>query len=243
MTHTTLEPRNAAAANLNDAVTGLGRRTLDAIFRHPLSHNLAWREVITLFAGIGGAEEKHNGDLMFSLGAERLSMKKAHDKNLGGSDVMDLRRFLIRAGWSPDAAPALAAATLPEPHRLIVVIDRGGATIHRVETLADGAHGLADEAPIHLPHHVERTSRGDVRDEADPNDERLFGSVAAAVADGGEIVIIGHGKGQSSEADHLAAYLEGHHKQTYHRLVRQIVADLAHLTPAQLLDLGRHAFG
>jgi len=59
----------------------------------------------------------------------------------------------------------------------------------------------------------------------------------------GEIVVIGHGKGQSNEADHLSAYLRAHHKETYARIVREIVADLPHMTTPELLDLGRHAFG
>jgi hypothetical protein len=66
--------------------------------------------------------------------------------------------------------------------------------------------------------------------------------VADAVAAGGEIVVIGHGKGQSNEADHLSAYLQAHHKPTWARIVREIVADLPHLTTPELLELGRHAF-
>jgi hypothetical protein len=55
--------------------------------------------------------------------------------------------------------------------------------------------------------------------------------------------VIGHGKGQSNEADHLTAYLKSHHRETYDRIVREVVADLPHMTTPQLLDLGRHAFG
>ena len=80
------------------------------------------------------------------------------------------------------------------------------------------------------------------RDEIYPDDTLFFEQVANAVSAGGEIVLIGHGNGQSNEADHLSGYLQTRHKQTYARIVREIVADLSHLTTPELLDLGRKAF-
>jgi len=106
----------------------------------------------------------------------------------------------------------------------------------------DGADGVTAYDPKHLLHHLERKMRDADRDETYPEDEQFFEQVADAVSAGGEIVVIGHGKGQSNEADHLSAYLKTHHKQTYARIVREIVADLPHLTTPELLDLGRHAF-
>ena len=69
MTHPKANGHDATASNLNAGVTGVDRRTLDAIFQHPLSHNLSWREVVNLFSAIGGAEEKRNGEFVFRAGA------------------------------------------------------------------------------------------------------------------------------------------------------------------------------
>ena len=237
MTNTEQHDHCVATANLNAAVTGVDRRTLDTIFRHPLAHNLSWREVVSLFATIGEADEKQNGEFEFRVGAERLSMKKPHTKDLTGPDVMDLRHLLTRSGWAPDASatpPAEAAAP-----SLIIVIDHAGARIYQT----DKSQTMAPHASQHLLHDLERKSRDEDRDETFPRDERFFERIAGAVAAGGKIVVIGHGKGQSSEADHLSAYLQSHHKQTYARIVREIVADLPHLTTPELLELGRHAFG
>jgi len=233
----------AAASNLNAAVTGVDRRALDGIFRHPLAHNLAWREVVTLLASIGSAEEKPNGEFLFQAGDESFSMKKPHTKDLTGPEVIDLRHFLTRAGWSPDAPAPASAAPAAEGLSLIVVIDHAGAKVYRVDRSADEKHGLSAYDPRHLLHHVERKMRDEDRDETYPDDERYFESIAAAVSPGAEIVVIGHGKGQSNEADHLSAYLKTHHNETYARVVREIVADLPHLTTPELLQLGRHAFG
>ena len=233
----------AATTNLSAAVTGVDRRTLDAIYHHPLSHNLSWREVVNLFTAIGGAEEKHNGEFAFRAGDETLVMKKPHNKDLTGPDVMDLRHFLTRTGWSPSASAhpnAKAAASAPS---LIVIIDHDGAKVYQIDRSIDAGHGVTSYDPKHLLHHLERKMRDEDRDETYPEDERFFEQVANALSAGSEIVVIGHGKGQSNEADHLSAYLQSHHKQTYARIVHEIVADLPHLTTPELLELGRHAFG
>jgi len=230
---------SAAASNLNAAVTGVDRRTLDAIFRHPLSHNLSWREVVNLFATIGSVEEKHNGEFVFQAGDEALAMKKPHTKDLTGPDVMDLRHFLTRAGWSPGTSAPLNADAATPPPSLIIVIDHAGAKVYKIDRSFDGSATAYD--PKHLLHHLEHKMRGEDRDETYPEDEQFFEQVADAVSAGGGIVVIGHGKGQSNEADHLSAYLQSHHKQTYARIVREIVADLPHLTTPELLELGRHA--
>jgi hypothetical protein len=231
----------AAALAQSAAVTGVDRRTLDAIFRHPLSHNLSWREVVNLFTAVGGAEEKHNGEFAFRAGDETLAMKRPHSKDLTGPEVIDLRRFLTRAGWSPSALPSLADADAAPTSGLIVVIDHAGAKVYRIDPSTDDGQGVMADDPRRLLHHLERKRHDEDRDETYPDDELFFEQVANAVASGGEIVVIGHGKGQSNEADHLTAYLKAHHKQTAARIVREIVADLPHLTTPELLDLGRHA--
>ncbi len=238
-----LDHPDAGASNLNATVTGADRRTLDAVFRHPLSHNLAWRDVIALVSAIGGVEEKSNGDVLLRAGDEHLSIKKPHTKDLTTSDVMDLRHVLTRAGWSPDAA-APSPAEAPPPagaQSLIVVIDHTGARAYRIDPSQDGAGGVTAAEPLHILRQGERSRRDEDRDEIYPADARFFEEVATALSPGGPIVVIGHGKGQSNEANHLTAYLKRHHGETYLRIVSERVADLPRLTPPELLKLGRDA--
>jgi hypothetical protein len=232
-----------AAPDLNTTVTGQDRRTLDGIFRHPLAHNLAWREVLALFRVIGGAEEKANGDLVFSAGGEHMTVKSHHTKDLTGQVVIDLRHLLTHAGWSASGSAPSAADAPSQPHRLIVVIDHAGARIYRIEQAGGGKDAVVAHDPKHVPHHLEHGMHDADRDETDPEDERFFDRIVDAVSSGGEIVVIGHGKGQSNEADHLSSYLKGHHSQTYARIVREIVADIPHLTTPELLRVGLDAFG
>lgn len=244
---TPLHTENAPplASNLNAAVTGADRRTLDAIYRHPLAHNLSWREVVALVTTIGAAEEKSSGDVLFRAGDERLSMKKPHGKDLMADDVIDLRHFLTRAGWSPEALspPEPPVHSAPQDASLVVVIDHAGAKVYRIDSAADDPQGATPSDPRHLLHHVERKQRDADHDETYPADDQFFEQVAATAAVGGHIVVIGHGVGQSNEADHLTAYLKRHHHDTYLRIVNEIVADLPSLTPPELLQLGRKALG
>jgi hypothetical protein len=230
------------ASNLNAAVTGADRRTLDAVFRHPLSHNLSWREVVALVSAIGDVEEKPSGDYLFRAGDERLSIKKPHGKDLSTTDVMDLRRLLTRAGWSPDAA---APAEPESPSAagdlsLIVVVDHAGAKVFRIDPSADDIGGVTALDPRHVVHPVGAHRRDQDREETYPADERFFEDVATALAPGGPIVLIGHGKGQSNEAGHLTAHLKRHHHDIYMRVVGELVADLPSLTTPELLQLGRY---
>lgn len=233
--------------SLNSQATGSDRRTLDAIFRHPVSHGLAWREVVSLINAIGNADERHNGEFMFSVGEERMPTRRPHNKDLTAPEVMEIRHFLIRAGWSPDSAAASKGETAqdgaaPEATRLIIVIDHAGARIFRIDLADDDRHGITPYDPKHLLHHIERKLRDADRDETYPEDTRFFDDVAAAVSQGGEIVVIGHGKGQSNEADQLSAYLKAHHKEAYARIVTTLSADIPHLSLPELLELGRRAF-
>ena len=145
-----------SSLKLNAIETGHKRRTLDAIFRHPLAHNLEWREVISLMESIGSATEKRDGEFLLQAGDQHFSMKKPHDKDVAGPDVMALRHFLTRAGWSPDAPPT--ADTQPTPSNTIIVIDHAGAKIYHVaRSNGDGSgHAIAVESSQHVLHEVDR---------------------------------------------------------------------------------------
>jgi hypothetical protein len=241
MTHLPQGVQDPATPESCVNVTGVDRRTLDTIFQHPLSHNLAWREVVTLITTIGEVDDQKNGGVSFRAGGEHLLMTKPHNKDLEASDVVELRHFLTRAGWSPDGH---LEAQAPRPGAglgIIIVIDHDGATIHKVGGPATDPSN--QPLALHILPDSERKASDQDRAETFPDDTHFFEQIARAVAAGGRIVVIGHGKGQSNEADHLSAYLQAHHKETFGRVVREIVADLPHLTTAELLELGLHALG
>src|ERR1700722_9421750 len=115
------------------ALHGAHLRTLEALFRDPTAHNLEWMDVIALFDKIGTVHRKANDRFALDLAGEHYLLHKVHTKDLSSSEVIDLRHFLQRAGWSPEAPSEAAAGRDLEPATLMVVVDHHGAKIYRIE--------------------------------------------------------------------------------------------------------------
>jgi len=226
-----------------DLAAGLSRNhrwALARIFQHPLSHNLSWRDVLDLVATIGSAEHQHNGDVILHLGKESLSMKPSQAKDLEAAEVMDLRSLFLRAGWSPDGIDPTVRTTHANPD-LMIVVDHAGARLYQLGHEGADARTGAPHEMHHLLHYIDRKEHDADREETYPADTAFFDSIANAAAGDGRIVVIGHGKGQSNEADHLIAYLSDHRPAVHARIARELVADLPKQTAPQLAELARHA--
>lgn len=84
------------------------RDTIEKIFSHPPSHNIEWREVVSLLETIGTVTHEHSGKLKVSLGPETETLPAPHGKDVDVQIVVDLRRMLTQAGFGPDGSPAIA---------------------------------------------------------------------------------------------------------------------------------------
>jgi len=237
---------DASAPRAAPTPSGSHGRTLQAIFRHPLAHGLEWREVVALIDHIGRVEERSGDEFLFSVGAEHQFMRRPHHtKELGAPAVMALRHLLARAGWSASGAPKVgAAASSASPPALVAIIDSHEAQIWRIDLSrkADGSEPKVDAYdPRRLLHHMVQKTHRLEHGKTSADDRTFLDAIAEALATGGQLVVIGHGVGDSNMAEQATAYLRSHHGETYGRIVKEIVADLPGLTTAQLLDLGQHA--
>jgi hypothetical protein len=84
------------------------RDTVKRIFARPTSHNIEWREVVSLLDAIGTVTHEHNGKLRVSLGPETEVLPAPHGKDVDVQIVVDLRRMLKEAGFAPDGSPPIA---------------------------------------------------------------------------------------------------------------------------------------
>jgi hypothetical protein len=75
------------------------RDTLLKIFQHPTSHNIEWREVISLVGAVGSVEETHGGRYRIVVGDETEVVDRPRDKDVDMQMVVDLRRMLTSAGY------------------------------------------------------------------------------------------------------------------------------------------------
>lgn len=236
-------------------VTGSHRRTLDAIFRHPLAHNLEWPDVVGLFGKLGSLSEQSNGQLMLEIGAHRHVMRKPHTKDLTTDEVLEVRHFLTEAGASPThaapppahrdpAPPDLPSDLLADlPADLLVVIDHHGAKIFHIDisSAEPAEHTIKPYDPHHFLHHLTHKDQDRERGQRAPEEVAYYEQIAQAVADSGRIIVAGHGTGHSNAAHHFSAYLQTHHNETYQRVVDELTTDLSATTTPQLLELARTA--
>jgi hypothetical protein len=227
------------------ALHGAQLRTLEALFRHPTAHNLEWMDVIALFDKIGTVHRKANAKFSLELAGEHYLLQKAHTKDLTSSEVIDLRHFLQRAGWSAEAPSHVAAGRNLEPATLVVVVDHHGAKIYGVEPGSGEAspHKITPYDPHHFLHHL--AHRDQLREEGQraSEDPGFYRQIGDALAAAGRILVVGHGKGKSNAGRHLVEYLRVRHHEAYQRVVGEVEADLSAITTPQLLELAERAFG
>jgi hypothetical protein len=232
----------AAAANL-PSITGSHQRTLEAIFRHPSAHNLEWSDVVGLVGKIGRAHEKTNSEFVFEVAGKRHVMRKPHTKDLTSSEVVEVRQFLVQAGLAPGPSSQPALHLDPFAPSLLIVLDHRGAKIFHVDVASDDAseHVIRPYDPHHFLHHLTHKDQSRERGQRAPEEPAYYAKIADAIAQGGKIVVVGHGVGKSNAAHHLTEYLQSHRRETYQRIVQEIVADLSSITTPQLLELARQA--
>ncbi len=80
------------------------RTTLAKIFQHPISHNLEWKDVLSLLAAVGTVEEKHDGKYDVSVGSLTETIERPNHKEVNTQEVLDLRKLLASAGYGPTSA-------------------------------------------------------------------------------------------------------------------------------------------
>jgi len=200
-------------------------------------------DVVALIERIGIVHKKGGDHFSFEVGGQHHLMRKPHTKDLTSSEVMDLRQFLQRAGWSPQAPSQAAAPPEAASPTLMVVVDHHGARIYRIDTAAGDPlkREIKPYDPEQFLHHLTHKDQSRERGQRAPEDASFYERIGDALAAADRIVVVGHGTGKSNAAQHLTEYLRTHHRETYQRIVREIAADLSAITTPQLLELAEHA--
>ena len=80
---------------------GRHRDTLRQIFEHPTSHNIEWRAVMSLLDAVGTVTVRHDGKVAAKIGSELEFLEPPAGKDIDEQMVVDLRRMLRNAGYSP----------------------------------------------------------------------------------------------------------------------------------------------
>ncbi len=217
-------------------LSGSHRTTYDAIFQHPDSRNLAWRDVESMLHSIDGIEQQEqNGTLKVQRNGRTLILHRPVRKNIADvQELMDLRHFLVE---SEAAVPKPAA----DGAHMLVVMDHRLARVYKT-TL----HGSVPEqiVPAAGPddgrrlHNVDNDSNGQRK----PEEKSFYEAVAKSISEAEKILVFGSGTGASSAMNHMLAELATHHKKARERVIGAFVIDEHHLTEDQLLAKARDIY-
>jgi hypothetical protein len=218
------------------------RRTLDAIFRHPVPQNLSWMDTLRLLIHLGSAEENADGKYSVRINSKHLIFHKPHSKHLGAREVTELRHYLASAGISPATPygrePAAATASVD----VIALIDHHGAKLYRIHLSSDQqAETINPYDPHHFLHHLHH--RQELREDGQrpPEDLTFYDRIANALREADRIVLLCHGKGVSNASQFLLERLAKYHPGIYARIVRQAEVNTSVMTEGQILEFGRQA--
>ncbi len=215
---------------------------LERIFQHPTSHNLEWHDVIALIDHLGTVEEKENGHLTFIVNGVSEGFHRSREKDVSEVEqVLDIRRFLERAGIGKNGAMATEVIDSIPKLRLLVVTNQQETLIFRAEGKDSVPERLHPYDPRGVLHHLDHTRGGDIESRA-PENLIYYQQIAAALAGAEEILLMGNGTGGSSGMKHLQDFLATHHPEIANRIVGDLTLDLEALTEGQLLQEARAFF-
>ncbi len=218
------------------------RRTLDAIFHHPVPHNLGWMDVLRLLKHLGSADERADGKYSLTINGNHLVLHKPHGKHLDASQVADLRHYFGLSGISPDNPYGTPAAAKSSSVDIVVLIDHHGAKLYRIHLSSDQqAETVTPYDPHHFLHHLHHRDELREHGQRPAEDLTFYERIAEALRDVDRVVLLSHGTGSSNASDVLAEQLKKHHPGIYARIVRHEEVNTSAMTEAQILAYGRQA--
>jgi hypothetical protein len=215
------------------------RRTLEALFRHPVPRNLAWSDALHLIERLGSVRQEHNGRLLLAIGEQRHVLHEPHEKELNAEEVQQLRKFLEAVGVTPGTVDVIEdhAGTAAAAPDMVVALDHHHARIYTIEGAAESARTLRPYDPHHFLHHLTHRQEKEMRGQREPEEPSYYAEIATALAAARCIVLVGHATGDSNAAVHLAEVLRRKHPEIFAHVVATKMVDLSSTTEPQLLAL------
>jgi len=223
------------------------RRTAEAILSHPVSHNIEWRDVLSLLDAIGEVSEEDNGKVKVGIGGEIETLHRPNGKDIGEQMIVDLRRMLGAAGITAtglrERRDVSAGTTATEPRgHAILVIGYHGADIYPTDATDGAPSRIVPEDPrgrLRTMHH----KAGNPEGWYGRIGEAWYAELAAGLRPAAEILIIGNGRGHSNGMLQFLQYLGRHDHDLMRRIVGSMETDDEDLTEAEVLALSRRFYG
>ena len=211
-------------------MSGAYLRTYEKIFQHPVSHNLGWRELRSLFSHLGQLTEESNGHFKFIRNGHTLALHRPQSKDIADiDDLMAIRHFLQSS--DTDLPPVKPAG------QILVVISHHEARVFRSDIHGTAPETVKSHDSRYLGHAAD--SRENSRGKELPAAGSYFEPLAVSLKSAARILLFGHGSGNSSEMAVFEAWLQKHHPELSGRIVGSLVVDENHQSDGELLARAR----
>lgn len=214
---------------------------LDQINRHPVAHNLLWKDVLRFVGHLGKAEQKHDGKWLFEVEGLQRTFPTPHGDHVEAGEVAKLREFLNEAGLVSDARdPKLDAQRVTVVK--MVVIDHHAASIY---DLRDGActhvATVRPHDPDHFLHHLTHHGQSRLQGQRASEDPGFYESLISALHGAEVAVLIGTASGSSAALDVLSGWLRAEHGRAPRQIIEIPHTNTSAYTLPELAKLAHEA--
>jgi len=215
------------------------KELLESLVGGKLPRNLSWSSVIELIGHIGEVQPHGTDEFIFAVGSQRSFFKRPSGHNLAVEEISRLRRFLKEVGAL--GMPARASKI----GRMVAVIDHHVAHIYHDlgDSRSQGEVTVKPYDPFGFHHHLIHRKEAHYKGDRVPEEDSYYEEIAMELVHAEEIILVGHGTGNSSAAGHLTEYLRGHHFEEFQRIVATETADLSALTEPQIEEIAKRHIG
>ena len=211
---------------------GIHQSTYDAVFQHPISRNLQWRDVRSMLSACSDTTDEHSGNVKFTRNGQTLTVHPPLRKEFSDvHELMQIRHFLEKSNTPLKAA-------VGEGTQLLVVIDHREARIYKTDlhgTVPQRVTLLDPDGSHRYLHNVQDDSNGQRK----PEPKAFYDGVVKSLKGADSILIFGSSTGASSAMIHLTAELTERHPQIASRVIGTVVVDDHHMTENQILEKAR----
>jgi hypothetical protein len=230
-------------------IQGHHRRTVEALFAHPLHHDLRASRVEALLRSLG-ATVTPLADRRLRIqmpGGEETWIRTSCGVGrpfLDTDALMRVRHLLQAAGVSLDHPQAEPRSPRGDQARRLVLHlthSHTDAFLLEGDSVEHGLlrpHGLWGSGE-NLSHRHDR----DIAGQRAPLDHAYLSRIAEAMEQADAVLLLGHGTGESDMRQVLLNHLHTHHRPLLERVVGVVTLDRAHPSDGALLALAREHFG
>ena len=211
-------------------------RTMERVYQHPVSHDLDWRDVISLIEHLGTVKEETSGHLTLTVNDASQGFHRSQDGSLSDpKQVLELRHFLESAGVGKSHRPQADAK-----NRMLAVVSQKETRIFPLDsTGSEPEHVRPDD--LRYLHFLQHSEGGDQTSRS-PESLAYYAAISEALTGADEILLMGNGTGASNAMNHLNEFLETRHAPLAERVVGALTRDIEALTDGQLVKDAREFF-